>query len=138
MDIQSHDLPSRVERLTESVRATFAVNCRCRWGRKVVPRDTPVATQLYWIVHEAVTNALRHAKPENISVEARRSAKGARILVRDDGRGLPAVPGDAEGIGLHIMRSRARMIRAALRVEPDPAGGTRVVCDLPASALGRT
>jgi nitrate/nitrite-specific signal transduction histidine kinase len=33
-------------------------------------------------------------------------------------------------MGLRIMRYRAEVIGGALKVEPDPRGGTRVVCSV--------
>ena len=122
-------------RLAASTQAAYGVDCRASWDPSVVPRGAAVAAQLYWIVHEALTNALRHAKPALVTIDARRDGAGARLTIRDDGSGLPPDAGDAPGIGLQIMKSRARQIGAELRVERDPEGGTRVVCDLPPSAL---
>lgn len=123
------------ERLAASLRSAYGVDCRAHWDPTLVPRGAAEAAQLYWIVHEALTNALRHARAAAVVVDARRVGAGARLEIRDDGRGLPAQAGDAPGIGLRIMRSRARSIGAELRVEADPSGGTRVICEIPGSAL---
>ena len=58
-------------------------------------------------------------------------ADGQRLRVRviDNGIGTP-VP-RPEGMGLHIMEYRARMIGGLLTLSPGPGGGTVLTCSIP-------
>lgn len=71
-----------------------------------------------WIVREATTNVLRHAKARTVTV---RIAPGT-VAVIDDGAGA----GRAEGNGIRGMRERATTAGATFEVAPVPGGGTRV------------
>jgi nitrate/nitrite-specific signal transduction histidine kinase len=50
------------------------------------------------------------------------------LTVKDDGLGLLKSLGESNGMGLHIMNYRARMIGATLEVRRDGDGGTAVTC----------
>jgi signal transduction histidine kinase len=110
------------------------LRCRVDWPRGAGPRGDAAARQLYAIVGEALTNALRHGRPRRIWIQARRTGEVLRVTVRDDGRGLGASPKD--GLGLLVMRSRARALGGELRVDGDPRGGVIVDCVLPAGTKG--
>jgi signal transduction histidine kinase len=82
-----------------------------------------------WIAHEAVRNA-RTGRARKVVVKLFETSVGLTLEIRDDGCGLPEPdtlrPG---GLGLRIMRHRARAIRATLRLSSD-ATGTTVICEL--------
>jgi signal transduction histidine kinase len=89
------------------------------------------AAHAYRIVAEAITNAVRHAGADQVVVMLGRDAGHARIVVRDDGTGLPAVarPG---ATGLLAMRNRARSIKGTLDIDTDPdRPGTAVTLTFP-------
>lgn len=89
-----------------------------------------VAAHTFRIASEALTNAVRHAQAERIEVRLD-GTDGGRILVRDDGAGLPtaARPGSS---GLRSMRNRAQTIGAALELATGPGGrGTAITLTLP-------
>jgi signal transduction histidine kinase len=91
------------------------------------------ARSLYWIVQEAVMNAARHGDPKLIRVRGWRERRGICVSVRDDGKalGTDVKPG---GMGLLVMRSRARAIGAGLTISNHPDGGVLVECRIPSTA----
>ena len=58
------------------------------------------------------------------------STAALRLVVRDDGRGLPPTR-DAGGAGIAGMRERALHIGARLTIASAPTGGTEVRLDVP-------
>ena len=80
------------------------------------------------LVREAISNALRHAEPSHVWVEARYRPEEHQltVAVEDDGLGLVHDEAEAGHYGLGIMRERARSLRGTCTVEPRPGGGTRV------------
>jgi PAS domain S-box-containing protein len=91
-----------------------------------------VATALYRMVQEALTNVARHAQAREAWVELR--AQGATLLleVADDGAGVADASLQRPGsFGLMGMRERSRMLGGEFSIGPRPGGGTRVVVRLP-------
>ena len=89
-----------------------------------------VESELLRIAQEAMTNAVKHARPSVIEVRCVVDAPCARIEVHDDGTGLG--PPRADSQGLEVMRERAHLVDALLTVENALPRGTRVVVELPA------
>ncbi|MCS4198401.1 two-component system CheB/CheR fusion protein [Salinibacter ruber] len=94
------------------------------------PEDETDAMNLYRIAHEAVANAREHADPSRIQLGLREEGSGLVLSIRDDGRGWDGDTPEEEGLGLHLMRYRANLIGATLRLTSDD-GETVVECRLP-------
>lgn len=93
--------------------------------------DNPHLLQLYRIAQEAVTNAVKHAKPSHIRIVLNCNAARELVLsVFDDGIGKTEATSPTGGLGLRIMAHRARMIGAKLTFEALKGGGTCLVCRL--------
>jgi two-component system nitrate/nitrite sensor histidine kinase NarX len=79
------------------------------------------------IVREALNNAVKHARANQIAVRLRTLDNGeAVIVISDDGVGLPADPERDNHFGLSIMHERARHLGGALDLQSRPPGGLRV------------
>ncbi|MDQ0464241.1 signal transduction histidine kinase [Caulobacter ginsengisoli] len=89
--------------------------------------------QIYRILQEACTNALRHGKPDRIEVRLQRTAgQGIVLSLEDNGRGFePATV--AAGRGLANMRRRAELIGVMLAIESG-ADGSSVTLTIPPDA----
>ena len=92
--------------------------------------DNTVADHLYRIVQESISNAIKHGPAEQIGVSLDWNAERALIAITNDGNGV-ATNGRGEGMGLEIMRYRARLIGANLGISRTTSGGTRIRCHLP-------
>ncbi len=103
-----------------------AVRCpeEARW-------TSSVATHLYRIAQEAVTNAHRHGGAGHIEIRLAQRARRWRLLVIDDGTGIQADEPEALGVGLRTMMYRAAMIGGTLMVRNAYGSGVRpgtIVC----------
>jgi two-component system CheB/CheR fusion protein len=105
--------------------------CRLRLDTKIRIEDDTIASELYRILREAITNANKHARATQISLEVRRHKRDQAFIVEDNGVGLNGKVSHNEGLGFHIMRYRAKMIGARVKVESPRKGGTRVTIHLP-------
>jgi signal transduction histidine kinase len=113
------------------------------WDVAVIPAVAPFAAQaalqLQRILLEAFTNVLKHASATRIVMHAswhgEQEPPLVRIVLTDNGRGLPAAPDTARpaGHGISNMRARAQAIGARLHIETadGKTGGTRVLLDWP-------
>jgi signal transduction histidine kinase len=92
----------------------------------------PVGVELaaYRIVQEALTNALRHARAQRVTVRLFTQAGSLRVVVADDGAG-PNGGRSAGGHGLVGMRERVAVYGGSLTVGPAPDGGFVVDATIP-------
>lgn len=91
------------------------------------PRDV---LQIFRVLQEAVTNALKHAQCSRIAVQAVRESEALVFRVEDDGKGI-AITGQA-GRGLVNMRLRAESVQGEVAMGPGGDGkGTRITLTLP-------
>jgi len=90
--------------------------------------DNTRANHLYRIAQEAISNASRHGKASVVSVRLSSAEEVIRLVIEDNGGGIPQPMPESRGMGLSIMQYRARMIGGQLVVAPGPEGGTIVAC----------
>ena len=98
------------------------------------PLHPVLRDDVYRIGREAIVNAFRHSKAENIEVELQYAVKQFRILVRDNGCGIDprVLQSGREGHwGLPGMRERAERIGARLHVWSSATAGTEVELSVP-------
>ena len=88
-------------------------------------RTSLACTHIYYIVHEAVYNAIKHGHAGRVDIELLYRDPVVTVSIRDNGTGM--VHEEApQGMGLKIMRFRANMIGADLNIASRPGGGTTV------------
>jgi len=119
-----------LRKLAKRTQATGTLHCRfVATGETEMP-DPTLAQHLYRIAQEAVSNAVRHAGADQITISLQGGADAVVLQVEDDGIGLPeALP--TGGMGMRTMAFRAQIMDGTLTVEPAPNGGLRVVCRAP-------
>ena len=91
------------------------------------------AAVLYRVAQEAVSNALRHAAPQNIQIEVGAADGMARMTIADDGRGFDVAEAERRrpGMGLFTMRERVSLIDGRFEISSRPSAGTRVRIEVP-------
>lgn len=96
-----------------------------------LPRlDQEMEVHAYFLVAEAVTNALKHASPATIRVSARIDASALTVEIIDDGVGFdPAKVSNSGGIG--HMEDRVRVLGGSMDVMAAPGSGTQIVAWFP-------
>ena len=89
--------------------------------------------ELLRIAQEAVSNAVRHARPNLVRITMTDETAHWVMAVEDDGRGMEQRPElyAREGFGLTSMRQRASAIGGEWQIESQPGAGTRVSVRLP-------
>jgi len=93
------------------------------------------------IAQEAMTNAVRYSKAENIQVELACNDNSASISVIDNGIGfqVDSVPTNGIGhFGLRSIRTRVRKIGGDLKIHSEPNQGTSVVVTVPTTRTADT
>ncbi len=104
------------------------LKCRLECPKPILLADREVALHFCRIAQEAVNNALKHSRAEEIVVRLTQGKDGLKLQISDDGSGLGKNEG--EGMGLHVMRHRASSIGAELKIESKSGQGVTVTCTL--------
>jgi PAS domain S-box-containing protein len=94
------------------------------------------ATALFRILQEALTNVVRHAEAQRVEVGLTADAGSVRLVVHDDGRGIPATEArNPRALGLVGMRDRALLFGGDVIVTGLPGEGTTITVTLPLVGL---
>ena len=116
-------MPPALEELAAATRDRFKIRCRFASEGPVAVESSVMATHLYRIAQEAVSNAVKHSRARSIAIRLRARAGMLELSVADDGVGLSAARRkESTGMGLHIMDYRARTIGGTLQIGPGQPG----------------
>jgi PAS domain S-box-containing protein len=130
--LETEGLPSALEELAGTTRDRFKVQCRFASKGPPAVQNSAMATHLYRIAQEAVSNAIKHSGARRISIRLIGRTTALELSVEDDGVGLSNLSRkQATGMGLHIMEYRARTIGGTLGIGPGRRGGTLISCCIP-------
>jgi signal transduction histidine kinase len=87
----------------------------------------PVEAASYYVVTEALTNAVRYARASHVTISVRREDSFTVVEVADDGRGGAEL---TNGSGLRGLRDRVEALDGSLELESPPGRGTRVRAEI--------
>jgi len=131
VDIETGGLVSALKTLALNTKKILGVNCRLRAGKSVSVKNLVEAKQIYRIVQEAITNAIKHGKAKNINIKLRITKRGTVLSVENDGLDFPKLSPRSKGLGLKIMKYRTDLIGGSLDIRKGDKGGTVVMCIFP-------
>jgi signal transduction histidine kinase len=121
-----------LERLTSTFeeQTGIATHLESRLPETRLP--TEIETVLFRVVQEALTNVVKHARAQHVSVILQARAGRVVVMIEDDGRGFAGKGTQSgDGIGLLGMRERIALVGGRLEVETSAGGGTRIVVEVP-------
>ena len=96
-----------------------------------------VASELFYICQEALTNVARHAQATEVAIALRVDEREARLEVRDNGVGIEASRiNGRHSLGLLGMRERALQCNGTLHVRAVRPRGTCVIAQVPLAGAG--
>jgi two-component system, LuxR family, sensor kinase FixL len=121
-------LMSALHELTSNASKLFNVSCRFDCPQPVLVADNTVATHLYRIAQEAISNAVKHGHAKLIIVSLTCFADQLTLRIWNNGVEVPAGATAKGGLGLRIMQYRAEMIGATLKFTSATDKGATVEC----------
>jgi two-component system, NarL family, sensor histidine kinase UhpB len=126
-------LESHVRSLSESVGIPIRVE-----AEPIEEMLDPAAElALYRIAQEALSNAVRHSGPDQVTVQIKRLDGAVSLTVRDDGCGFrvdEVFQSEERGLGLFGMQERASYVGGSVTFRSRPGAGTEVEASIPASS----
>jgi len=128
--VEAEGLATALRELATHTGSRFNIPCTLVCPPEVTEPDSATAIHLYRIAREAVVNAAKHSKAQEICIRLSVDGTQLQLAVEDDGEGINTRPGNPEGMGLHIIAYRARMIGGTFEIGPGAKGGTLVTCQV--------
>ena len=109
--------------------------CELQLTAEALNLPTPVATTVFRVFQEALTNVARHAKATSVRVSLEADAEILVLQVEDNGQGIrPEALTDSRSLGLLGMQERASVLAGEVTISPVSPHGTRVSLSLPRTA----
>jgi len=122
--------------LARSVGESAAIAIEVESGGLAEPIDGDLATLVFRVVQEALSNAGKHARAGHVLVKLATRERELHVLVADDGQGCDATTALARGArgessGLGGMRERVALFGGRLSFVSEPGEGTQLRVVLP-------
>jgi PAS domain S-box-containing protein len=131
--IEESGLTTTLQRLVEH--SNVAGRLRCDFQSDNIPEERlppRIQHELLRFAQEAISNAVRHAKPAVVSVTLRWEPPNLILQVKDDGTGISRASLEkSEGFGLRNMHTRASQIDGKLDIQTAASRGTSIVLTVP-------
>lgn len=103
-----------------------------------IPLPPGCVHHLVCIGQEAITNAIRHADPTNITVHLKYEADALSLSIRDNGRGFQSSDRSASRhghFGIPVMEERTRKLGGTFRLQTTVGRGTEVTVTVPFNVM---
>ena len=87
-----------------------------------------IETACFRVAQEALTNVVRHARAQTVSVELHRTPEALHLVVRDDGIGFDVMTAEQQGVSLGLlgMRERVTLLGGEMDCKSAPGRGTEI------------
>ena len=131
------NLSVQLERIVEGARSDGGPQIELEVLAEHAPAN--VANCFAAVLREALSNAIRHACAQTVTVRCMEHPSFYQLIVTDDGAGgvQASSRGTAEGMGLGSMRERVEALGGTFRAGPCADGGWRVFATVPKGGAGR-
>jgi signal transduction histidine kinase len=117
-------LEPALERLTSTFAEQTGIETQLESRLPAERLPAHVETVLYRFVQEALTNVVKHARAQRVSIVLQAGPTKVAAVIEDDGRGFPADVESPNGLGLLGMRERVALANGRLEVESSGSGTT--------------
>ena len=114
--------------LSSTTAAVYGIDCVLSCESGMLIQDVQLATHLFRIAQEAISNAMKHGKAKRIGIDLRRENEASVLEINDDGPGFDPRDVQSKGLGLRIMQYRAKRIGATVEFLRGDAGKMAVRC----------
>lgn len=121
-----------LEAVAQELRERFAVTVAVDTQLQV-ELEPGVREHVTRIAREAIANAVRHGRAQNVVVSLRHADRGVALRIIDDGCGFTQADSESvhDGVGLRSMRERATALGGHMRIARAKRGGTELEVVLP-------
>jgi two-component system, LuxR family, sensor kinase FixL len=131
IDLENLGLCDALMKLCRRVEKQSGVTCKFTSSGETGVGNHTIALHLYRIAQEAISNAIKHGNPNQVSVRLSSNPHHTSLTIEDDGTGLDHNERNKAGMGINIMNHRAGIMGGILEIERVNDSLTKVSCLIP-------
>lgn len=124
-------LAAAIEWQVEQFKARTGIDCGLDMNRDEFELDDRLATCIFRVVQEALTNVVRHAAADKVHVTVKENNGVIGLEVNDNGRGFHTRSSDKRSYGLLGIKERVKILGGEVEVISQPGSGTCVRAHIP-------
>lgn len=125
-------LAAAIEHHVQKFSAQAGIACDLAMSQTEFDLEEQIATTLFRIVQESLTNVARHSGASRATINLRELENKIFLIIQDNGRGLPSgQDSNRKTYGLLGMRERVRMMGGTLDIFNEPGAGVRIEACIP-------
>ena len=129
--LEKEGLVTAVQTRLETVEARSGLQTTLHVEGEEIRLPLSIEEELYRIVQEALNNAVKHAKAQQVTIEFQYEDKRFCLEVRDDGSGFdPSIARQSGGMGLRGLKERVQRIGGQLVIESTLKKGTNLKVEI--------
>jgi signal transduction histidine kinase len=122
--LQGRSLEEAIASLSEELHHSTNISPTCNIRlRRPIPPD--LATVIYRIIQEAITNICKYANATEVKIQLQASPTQLDLMIQDNGRGFQ-VNQNISGFGLQGMRERTLAQGGQFEIDSAPGAGCRI------------
>jgi signal transduction histidine kinase len=127
-ELETNGLVAALHAFSSRIAAAYKIRCDFICRNEILINNKNVALNLYRIAQEAVNNGIRHGGAQHLIISLALRDGFLRLSICDDGCGFAGAGPKAAtpGMGIRIMRYRARQLGATLEFLRRTEGGMEV------------
>lgn len=138
-EVENQDAAAALKQLCRRIEDMHQIECLFCNLLTIVITDTSVIKNLYFIVAEAVHNAIRHGRADQVKVILTGTDSESELHISNngsfDGKNFTV----QSGLGLSSMQFRAQALNGWLRIQPEENHSISIICRFcPSGFTGRT
>jgi signal transduction histidine kinase len=125
-------LPAAAEWLVQSFSQRTGIACELVMGQGDLDLRDPLATTVFRVLQESLTNAAKHSQATQIEIVLEREGDQVVLTVEDNGKGFAVeAPPPRGSFGLLGLRERATLVGGMVKIESRPSHGARIELRVP-------
>jgi len=131
-------LAAAIEWQAEEFQKRTGIECKTTIDPEDLNMERELATAVFRIFQEALTNVSRHAKATEVRVVLKEDLEKLLLIVQDNGKGITKKQiSDSKAYGLIGMRERSLFCGGEVKISGLPGKGTRVALTIPHPGKGQ-
>lgn len=128
LGLNEESLLKALEEFVQHFELKYGIKVELNYCQDVISLDKTRDYHLYRIIQEACRNSVTHGRARNIRISLNRKSSGFYLTIQDDGCGFNPEKTSSTGMGIYIMKSRAKAIDGSLQFFNPKTGGSLIKC----------
>jgi PAS domain S-box-containing protein len=128
--LEAEGLISALEEFAGSASNLYGIKCIFSHSDQIADMDNTMSMHVYYITQEAVINAIKHGKATQVEIVLQQADDSVALTIKDNGTGFRPADNKSTGMGIGIMRYRAKVIGSTLELASEPGRGTKISCKI--------